>query len=109
MKTTPKYTKHQTSHAEFYKLCEWVKTADLTGVETMTAAAGVATKAVGFPVPISAIQSAMQATGAQPPTPSRKAQRDRVHVLATELANLMRELGKEPSAALQSIVNRKGE
>lgn len=109
MKTPKKYTKHQTSHAEFYKLCVWVKTADFAGVHTMTAAADVAAKAVGFPVPISAIQRAMQATGAQLPTPSRKEQRDRVHVLATELVNLMRELGKEPSAALQSIVNRKGE
>ena len=108
MKTTPKYTKHQTSHAEFYRLCEWIKTADFTGVHTMTGAADFAAQAVGFPVPVSAIHSAMQATGAKLPTTKQQPKRDRVQIVAIELAGLMRELGKEPSAALLSVVNRRG-
>ena len=107
-KQTPKYTKHQTSHAEFYRLCEWIKTADLSGVHTYTAAAQLASKHVGFPVPVTAIQNAMEATGVKLPEPPQKQPRDRTQIVARELANLLRELGKEPSEDLLSIIGRAG-
>ncbi len=110
--TTPakKVKKRQTSHIEFFKLCEWVKNADLSGISTFVGCAELASKDVGFPVPPGAIHSALEVTGIK--LPERKAngggKRDRTQILARELASLLRELGKEPSAELMSIVNRTG-
>ena len=47
--TTPakKVKKRQTSHIEFFKLCEWVKSADLSGISTFVGCAELASKDVG--------------------------------------------------------------
>ncbi len=100
--------KYQTSHIEFYKLCEWIKTANLNGVHTISRCMELATSALGFPVPYTAIQSALEAAGIKlPDRPGvEMSKRDRTQILAKELASLLRELGKEPSEDLISIVNR---
>lgn len=108
---TPAAKKYQTTHIEFFKLCEWLKITNLTGVYTIPRCMELATPALGFPVPYTAIQSALEATGIKLPErpanePAQK--RDRTHILAKELAALLVELGKEPSADLLSIVNRTG-
>ena len=105
---TPK--KHVTSHANFYRVCEWVTTTDLTKIHSFDEAAIAATKALNFTVPHYTVKSALEATGKSSNVVRKRSSknRDRVVVLATELAALMRELGKEPSAELLSVVHRKG-
>lgn len=110
MTTKPSAKKHQTSHAEFYRLCEWMKTADLTGAFTYAAVVELAKKHLTFIVTMNSVQNAMEAVGVKLPErpPAESTKRDRTQILARELAGLLRELGKDPSDDLMSIINRTG-
>ena len=105
------------SHAQFYRLCEWVRTADadgkpvnLKGVHSKAALARRATEALKFQVSEHSVGSALDATGLVLVTAAGRAHQgsgkhDRVRVVARELAALLRELGKEPSEALMVVVH----
>lgn len=109
MTTKPTIKKRQTTHIEFFQLCEWIKTAELGGVFSISQCAEKASAALGFPVPNSAIESAISATGVKlPDRPEHAGKRDRVQIVAKELADLMRHLGQTPSADLMSVINRTG-
>lgn len=99
-------TKNTLSHAEFYRLCEWTKTADFTGVHTLNDAASFASRCLSIIVPASTMGNAIEATGkVLPPRLTSEAgkKRDRVAVLANELIALMQSLDREPSEQLLSI------
>lgn len=109
MTTKPSIKKRQTTHLQFFQICEWIKTADISGIFTINQCAEKAQAACGFPVPPSAIESAIKATGVKLPCrPDSAGKRDRVQVVAKELADLMRHLGQTPSADLMSVINRTG-
>lgn len=109
MTTKPIIKKRQTTHIEFFQLCEWIKTAELGGVFSISQCAEKASAALGFTVPNSAIESAISATGVKlPDRPEHMGKRDRVQIVAEELADLMRHLGQTPSADLMSVINRTG-
>lgn len=96
--------KRQTTHLEFFKLCEWMKTANLAGVYTFTRCAELASPVMGFPVPVTAVQSALEATGRKlEQRPIEVPKTDAQQVIASELCKLMASLGHEPSPELRSI------
>lgn len=96
------------THAEFYKLCEWLKTAkfNLPARELAAqAAAELPNPKVGA-ANVTAAAEALNITIGE--VRRRRVPGERVDIVARELANLMRELGKEPSKDLLSVVLRKG-
>jgi len=96
--------KRQTTHLEFFKLCEWIKTADIAGVYTFTRCAELASAVMKFQVPVTAIQSALEATGRKlEQRPVDVPKTDAQQVIASELCKLMASLGHEPSPELRSI------
>ena len=104
-----KPTRNVLSHAQFFKLAEWIKTNHQTAKwHQYKDVADAASKALNCPVSIYSVKSAFAGLDIQFKEQIKKFQRDRSQVIAVELANLLKELGKEPSAALMSIVNRKG-
>jgi len=105
-----KIERNHLTHAQFYQLCEWIKTANLDGVHNRPEAAKRASAGLGFEVSDSSVGKAMEATGIEltPAPASNLARRDRTHILARELVALLRDLGKEPSAELLSITQRHG-
>ena len=106
-----KTTRNVLSHTQFFKLCEWlVLKKEDTLFNTLEDVQKAASAALGFLVSSYALNQAIAATGAdlivkKLPKPLKQ---DRSQALASELASLMRELGKEPSPALLAIINRKG-
>ena len=77
MNTKPVIKKRQTTHIEFFQLCEWIKAAELGGVFSISQCAEKASAALGFPVPNSAIESAISATGVKlPDRPEHMGKRD---------------------------------
>lgn len=91
------------SHIEFYKACEWLKTADLDS-RPMTPGqlAVVASTALGFTVPESQVGQCLEAVGLKLVPPTIKV-KDAVRYLSRELLALMKELGKEPSKELLAM------
>lgn len=98
------------THAEFYSLCEWLKTTDLTGLYTRTDVAAAATKALGTPVSQSAVHGALETTGIKlPERPVQmKQKRDRTVIIARELVAFMKSHGFEPSDELISVSHGTG-
>ena len=105
------------SHAQFYRLCEWIRTTDaegqhvnLMGVYTRTALARRASDALQTPISEHSIGNALETVEVNLPktpntTQANSSTHDRARVVARELAALMRELGKEPSEALKLIAS----
>ena len=97
------------TQVQFFKLCEWVKSAKLEGHYTsasLAQAAPVAT--LGFTPIADHVSNALKATGIElpkSPAPAR-ALHDRTQLLAQEMVDFMREFGKEPSANLLAISRR---
>ena len=104
-----KATRNMMTHAQFFKLAEWIKNNHQTSKwHQYKDVADAASKALNFPVSIYSVKNAFAGLDLQFKEQVKKFQRDRSQVIAVELVNLLKELGKEPSAALMSIVNRKG-
>lgn len=104
--TSPSRTRrvtHQTTHAEFYKLCEWCKTADFAGAFTFAAASERASKAMGFAVSTFTVQNALQTVGVTLPTPPATSSGRATTVLARELVALMTELGRAVPEDLRNL------
>lgn len=95
-KPIPKTTKSQLSHQQFFKLCEWTKTANFKGVHFFAEASRRATAGVGFSVSDGAIKNALEATGIKlEPAPNRPVQKaDGMRILARELVAMMEDLGR---------------
>ena len=106
--TKPTSKVNRLTHAEFYKLCEWLKTAKLN----LPARELAAQAAAELPNPkvgaanVTAAAETLNITIGE--VRRRRVPGERVDIVARELANLMRELGKEPSKDLLSVVHRKG-
>lgn len=98
------------SHAQFFTLASWVKEQyEAKNWKQYTEMAAEASKVLGYEVSAYAAKSALDTLGLElKKVPEHDKRRDRMQILAVELATLMRELGKEPSDALMSIVHRKG-
>lgn len=105
---TRTFTRSALSHADFYRLCEWLKSSTLEGLHTLTDAAKAAGDALTLEIGASSVSSALEAVGKTLPertsTPANRG--DRTAVVARELENLLRELGKDPSAALMAVARR---
>lgn len=101
--TTPK---RMLSHQQFFRLCEWLKIADLKGCHTKAEAARRASAGLGFDVSDYSVSTAMQTTGVvleSPPAGAPLQRRDRSVIVARSLVDLMRELGKEPPLSLVQV------
>lgn len=104
-----KATRNMMSFSQFFKLTEWIKNNHQTSKwHQYKDVADAASKALNFPVSIYSVKNAFASLNVQFKEQVKKFQRDRSQVIAVELANLLKELGKEPSADLMSIINRKG-
>ena len=109
---TPKtISRNVLSHAKFLKLAIWLKEAHK--VHAWTSYAEVCTyasKTLGFDLSTHSIKSAYEVLDIElvKPTINATTKRDRTQIVAAELSALLRELGKEPSTALMSVIHRKG-
>lgn len=85
------------SHAQFYRLCEWIKNADLTGCHTKREAARRAATGLGFDVSDSSIGNALETTGVELQAPEGAGKRrDRSVIVARALVEFMKQLGTTP-------------
>lgn len=100
------------SHAQFYRLCEWLKEANqagahvnLTGVHTKTALARKASAALSLSISEFSIGNALEATGLvlENASPTSGGGKSRVRIVAGELVSLLRELGRDPSPDLLAV------
>lgn len=101
---------HQTTHVEFYTLCEWCKTADFSGAHTLSTASERASKAMSFAVSNHTIQNALRTVGItlpDPPVTPAIRKDGNVAILAREMVSLMRELGKDIPADLLAISQKR--
>lgn len=97
--------KRMLPHPQFFRLCEWLKIADLKGCHTKAETARRAGASLGFEVSDFSVSTAMQATGVvletAPLAPSQR--RDRSAIVARALVDFMKELGKEPPLDLVQV------
>lgn len=106
---TRTFTRSALSHADFYRLCEWLKSSTLEGLHTLADAAKAAGDALTLEIGASTVSNALEAVGKtlpDRPAASPANRGDRTAIVARELENLLRELGKEPSAALLAVARR---
>lgn len=94
--------------AEWYHLHKWTETASLEGMFSYTDVARAASVALDRTISASSMQTAMETVGVRlPVAPPSAEPKDRVRVVARELMALLRELGKDPSPELVSILGGK--
>ena len=106
MTTLEKSSRVSISHAQFFHLCDWLRTADLSSLHTKWRVAERATEALGFLVSESAVTNALEATNVVlPDAPATATRRDRSVILARSLMELMNNLGYTPSPELVSVAN----
>ena len=97
-------TTKRLTHTDFYHLCEWIKTANpASQVKTL---AKLATSELGLPVGEASVIKAAEAAKVTLTPKSNAVRGDRTEVVARELAALLQELGKTPSAALFRVIKR---
>ncbi len=107
------FTRAALSHGDFYRLCEWLKAADLAGVFTNIELARRAKAELQFDVSFTSAKAALEATGRTLPERgagdySTAKRGDRADVIARELVTLMNALGHEPSVALMNLASGRG-
>lgn len=96
-------TMNRLTHAQFFKLCEYVKTiSDMRQFATKSAFAKHCSDELNMAVVATTAVDALEATG-RAWEKSREPRLDDCTHVARELAQLMRELGKEPSQLLLEI------
>jgi hypothetical protein len=101
-------TKVQVTHAQFFKLCEWLKTADISTRFSYVEVARLASETLQFGVSPYAAENAMNTLEMKLVERPRSTSpdKDRVRILARALSDLMAELGKEVPADLLAITGR---
>ncbi|MFA9283735.1 hypothetical protein ACCQ08_03050 [Comamonas sp. SY3] len=92
------------SHADFYRVCEWVKGQDLARVPSLEALAMLAGQHLGSAVPEDEMTVVMNTIGisepqhwADPTEPNA--------ILARELLTIMKKLGESPSPAFKRLAD----
>lgn len=106
MSTTTPQKRNTLTHAQFYALCEWIKTANLKGVCTKVEAARRATAGLGFDISDHSIGGALEATGMEldkPELANSTKRRDRSVIVARALMDLMRQLDVAPPEDLVRV------
>lgn len=105
MTTETKPSRATLTHVQFFKLCTWMQTADLSGVHTKAEAARRASAGLGFEVSEHTIGNALQSTGVKLPEPpqAEPRRRDRSVIVAQALVAFMHSAGYEPPEDLVKV------
>lgn len=105
---TPEKPKRQSAKVgqiNFFKICQVLSVLDMTGLSTQPKLQAVLQEKVGFPVPLSTVGEALEATGKtlDKPVVVPKHVASTERILAKELLRLLAKLGEEPSAEVRAI------
>lgn len=107
-------------HAEFYKLCEFIKTQKSPIVASYTGLAMKASQELGFDVPANAVKNAIKSTGVSFVPSVKRVQNfkgtDRIVRLASAILGVAETIEKnlgpmfrqEDKQELQNLIRRKG-
>ncbi|MGH8432527.1 MAG: hypothetical protein ACREUF_19230 [Solimonas sp.] len=98
----PTPAEHELSRAEFFRLCEWVRTAINATVPNLEALSIAATKHIGHAVSEETVREAMELTST--PEPEHWKPIEPHVVVARELDALMKSLGQPTSPAFKRLM-----
>ena len=98
------------SHKQFLAIVTYIREAHAAKPFTSFLDAATAIKQqLGVEASVHSVKVAFEALDIKLASRTDEAKkRDRAQIIASELAALLKELGKEPSQALMSVINRKG-
>ncbi len=92
---------------EFFRVCEWLKTQDVSNIKTYIQLTKLAEIALSIKMAPTAVQRALEVTGIALPMLEKRTPPTATEaqlIIAKSLAKLIRDLGMEPDADLLSII-----